>query len=187
MPATDPAVSRALALPPGTWQVDTRASSVEFRVKHLGLASTGGRFGDFEGTLEIAADGARGSGSVALDSVDSGDALRDEHLRDAGFFDTRRHPRMTFSSRAVRTLSADRVEIAGELELHGVTAPLTLDARIERDGAPGDGRERARLSARGRVSRSAHGLRFRAAGGAGDVTVGDSVEVRLELSLLREP
>ena len=68
-----------------------------------------------------------------------------------------------------------------------MTAPLTLDARIEGDGdRPATVASVRDCRRDGRVSRSAHGLRFRAAGGAGDVTVGDSVKVRLELSLLRE-
>jgi len=184
MSATHPALPSNLPLRAGMWLVDTPASSVEFRVKHLGLATVQGRFGEFDGTLEIVADGAHGGGSVALDSVDSGDALRDEHLRDAGFFDTRRHPRMAFSSRAVRALGAERVEIAGELGLHGVTAPMTLDARIEPDAAAGR-EERVRVSARAQISRAAFGLRFHAAGGAGDVTVGDTVKIALELSLVR--
>ena len=40
----------------GTWAVDVSHSSVNFKVKHLGLAKTRGRFTDFEGTVQIGDD-----------------------------------------------------------------------------------------------------------------------------------
>ena len=56
-------------LPEGTWKVDPVHSSVEFHVKHLGIATVKGQFKEFEGTLEVGPAGATASGTVQVASV----------------------------------------------------------------------------------------------------------------------
>src|SRR4029077_3995269 len=72
-------------LPAGTWKVDPVHSSVEFQVKHLGIATVKGQFNEFEGTVEVDQDGARAYGTVQTASVDTREPQRDEHLRSADF------------------------------------------------------------------------------------------------------
>jgi polyisoprenoid-binding protein YceI len=88
----------------GTWAVDASHSSVNFKVKHLGLAKTRGRFASFDGTVEIGDDPRESRVEVAIEatSVDTNDAKRDEHLRSADFFDVESHPQLTFRSTGVR-------------------------------------------------------------------------------------
>ena len=80
-------------LPTGTWKIDPIHSSVEFQVKHLGIATVKGQFTDFEGTLEVGPDGVKAYGSVKVASVDTREDQRDEHLRSADFFEARTTPR----------------------------------------------------------------------------------------------
>src|SRR5271155_783906 len=108
-------------LPTGTWKVDPVHSSVEFQVKHLGIATVKGQFKEFEGTLEVGPDGARASGTVQVASVDTHEPQRDGHLRSADFFDADEPPEITFSSTAIRPTDDDSFEIEGELTIHGVT------------------------------------------------------------------
>src|ERR1700678_1525258 len=94
----------AIALPTGTWNVDPVHSSVEFQVKHLGIASVKGQFKEFEGTLEVGPDGARGYGKVNVASVDTREPQRDAHLRSADFFDVENNPEISFQSSSFRQL-----------------------------------------------------------------------------------
>src|SRR5208283_1047547 len=89
-------------LPTGTWKVDPVHSSVEFQVKHLGIATVKGQFKEFEGTLEVNPDGVNAQGSVQTASVDTREPQRDGHLRSADFFDADQHPQITFKSTSVR-------------------------------------------------------------------------------------
>src|SRR5271163_1937025 len=91
-------------LPVGTWKVDPIHSSVEFQVKHLGIATVKGQFKEFEGTLEVTPDGVSAHGSVETASVDTREPQRDGHLRSADFFDADQHPQITFQSTSVRAI-----------------------------------------------------------------------------------
>src|SRR3954468_19824968 len=95
--STDTAVSPAIAH--GTWNVDPSHSSVEFQVKHMGLATVKGFFSDFEGKVEVAEDGTvTAEGTVKAASLNTRSEQRDEHLRGADFFDVESHPELKFRS-----------------------------------------------------------------------------------------
>src|SRR5206468_12754988 len=78
-------------VPVGTWKADPVHSQIEFGIKHLGIVTVKGRFGDFDATLE-GGDEARLVGTIRTASVDTYDGDRDAHLRSPEFFDTERYP-----------------------------------------------------------------------------------------------
>ena len=102
------------AIPTGTWNVDASHSSIEFRVKHLGISTVRGAFRDFEGTLEIGDDitSSKVTGKIKAASVDTGEPKRDEHLRaptSSTPTPTRRSPSCRRTSRSsTRTSSTSR-------------------------------------------------------------------------------
>ena len=82
-------------IPTGTWIVDPAHSSVEFSVKHMGIANVRGKFAEFEGTLEVTTDLAdcRAHGTVKVASIDTGEAHKGhEHLRSPDFFNVEEFP-----------------------------------------------------------------------------------------------
>ena len=90
-------------LTPGTWTVDAAHSSIGFVVRHLVVAKTRGRFGQFEGTITIAEDPlqSRSRPPSQTASVNTGDEGRDNHLRNSDFFEADKYPTMTFVSTAI--------------------------------------------------------------------------------------
>ena len=94
----------------GTWAVDPAHSTVEFSVKHLGIATVKGVFREFEGSLVIGEDlaSASAAGTVKVASVDTNEAQRDEHLRSPDFFDATTYPELTFASTAIRPTARSR-------------------------------------------------------------------------------
>jgi polyisoprenoid-binding protein YceI len=186
MSAAEPTTSTAqISLPTGTWKVDPVHSSVEFRVKHLGIATVKGRFKEFEGTLEVGDDGARAYGKAVVASVDTGEPQRDDHLRSADFFDADTHPEITFESTSIRQLDEDRFEIKGDFTVHGVTRTLELDATLEGTETDPQGNERVGLSATAQISRADHDMKFNMALGSGNVVVGDKVKILLDISAVK--
>jgi polyisoprenoid-binding protein YceI len=172
-------------LPTGTWKVDPVHSSVEFQVKHLGIATVKGQFNDFEGTLKIGPDGASAYGSVNVDSVDTREPQRDEHLRSADFFEVERYPKIDFRSTAIRPTGDDEFEIDGDLEIHGVKRGITLKATLEGTETDPQGNERVGLSATGQIDRSDHNMKFNAALGSGNVVVSDKVKLLIDISAVK--
>lgn len=173
-------------LPTGTWKVDPVHSSVEFQVKHLGIATVKGQFTEFEGTLEIGADGARASGSVEVASVDTREPQRDAHLRSADFFEVESFPRIEFASTAIRPLDEDEFEIDADLTIHGVTQPVTLKAVFEGAETDPQGNERVGVSASTQINRSQFGIKFNAALGSGNVVVSDRVKIVVDVSAVKQ-
>jgi polyisoprenoid-binding protein YceI len=172
-------------LPTGTWKVDPVHSSVEFQVKHLGIATVKGQFKEFEGTLEIGPDGALAHGTVKTASVDTREPQRDEHLRSADFFEVDTYPEIGFRSTAIRPASQDELEIDGELTIHGVTRPITLKAEIEGTETDLQGNDRVGLSASAQINRSDYEMRFNAALGSGNVVVSDKVKILVDVSAVK--
>jgi len=172
-------------LPTGTWKVDPVHSSVEFQVKHLGIATVKGQFKEFEGTLEVEPDGATAYGTVKTASVDTREPQRDEHLRSADFFEVDTYPEIHFRSTAIRTTGEDELEIDGALEIHGVTRPITLTAEIEGTETDMQGNDRVGLSATAQINRSDFNIKFNAALGSGNVVVSDKVKILVNASAVK--
>jgi polyisoprenoid-binding protein YceI len=118
----------------GSWQLDPQRSSVEFRARSIwGLAAVKGRFGDYQGHLDLSAAPAI---ELTIDaaSLDTGNRKRDEHLRSADFFDVENHPRVRFVSESVQ-LHGDTLKVRGRLTARDRSIPVEVDAEVhEADG-----------------------------------------------------
>jgi polyisoprenoid-binding protein YceI len=185
--AAPDATTAASALPAGTWKVDPVHSSVEFQVKHLGIATVKGLFKEFEGTLEVGPDGAVAYGTVQTASVDTREPARDEHLRSADFFEVDKYPAIDFRSTAIRTTGEDEFEVVGDLSIHGVTRSVTLKGTVEGiEPEDHQGQTRVGLSASTQINRSDFEMRFNAALGSGNVVVSDKVKILVEVSAVKQ-
>lgn len=170
------------------YAIDPAHSSVGFQIKHLAIAKVNGTFSGFEGTIAFE-EGKPGAWSVKATiptaSVDTGNKDRDDHLRSPDFFDAAAYPTMTFTSTAVTMTSATEGQLQGELTLHGVTRPVTLD--LEFNGAVTDpwGNEKIGFSASGEIDRKDWGLTFNKTLDNGGLMIGDTVKINLEIEAAR--
>jgi polyisoprenoid-binding protein YceI len=113
------------------WTVDRDRTVVEFAVKTFwGLTTVRGRFDRFDGAYEVGPDGTKMELTVDADSIDTGNATRDRHLRSADFFGVADHPQVRFSSTRVGDARAGTVHVEGELEAGGKAAALEVGATV---------------------------------------------------------
>ena len=183
---TAPASAPTAPLPTGTWKVDPVHSSVEFHVKHLGIATVKGQFKEFEGTLEVGPEGARAFGTVEVASVDTREPARDEHLRSADFFEAESFPQIAFRSTTIRALDEEEFEIDADLTIHGVTRPVKLKAVFEGAETDHQGNKRVGVSASTQINRSDYDIKFNAALGSGNLVVADKVKILVEVSAVKQ-
>ena len=170
----------------GTWNVDASHSSVEFRVKHMGLATVKGFFSDFEGSLVVAEDGGvTATGSVQAASLNTRSAQRDEHLRSADFFDVENHPELTFRSTAVEPAGEDTYKVTGDLTIRGTTNQVELEAVTTGTDQDPWGNTRVGLEVSGEIDREAYGLTWNQALESGGVLVGKKVKIALDISAVK--
>ena len=173
---------------PGTWTVDPAHSSVEFSVKHMGIANVRGVFNEFDGTLDVADDlaGSKARGTVKVASIDTNEEQRDEHLRSADFFDVEQFPEITYELTRVDPIDSESSHVYGNLTMHGITHEVKLDVVLEGTDTDPEGQERAGLEAVGTLNRSEFDMKFNQALGSGNVLVGDKVKVSLDISAVKQ-
>jgi polyisoprenoid-binding protein YceI len=174
------------SLPTGTWNVDPAHSRVGFRVKHLGISTVRGEFGQYEGKLVIADDGtATAEGTVKVDSIDTSDADRDTHLKAADFFDVENYADIAFKSTSITPTGDDTYEITGDLTMHGKTNPVTLKAEVGGQETDPFGNDRVGLEVTGEIKRSDWDMKFNMALGSGNLAVSDKVKLDLDISAIK--
>lgn len=113
-----------------TWTPDKAHSQVTFAITHLGISEIEGSFDNFDATVTATKeDFSDASYDVEIDatSINTGVARRDDHLRSPDFFDVENHPKMTFKGKTSEKISDGKYRVTGELTLHGITKPVTLE------------------------------------------------------------
>ena len=116
------------------WQIDPQHSSVEFGVKHMGIATVRGRFTDFDAHAELDEDGTPNAinATIRADSIDTGVGDRDAHLRSPDFFEVEQFPTLDFRSTAIERVGENRYLVAGELTMRGATHRLASSSSAPR-------------------------------------------------------
>jgi len=119
------------ATAPTHWSVDPDQTSVDFAVKTFwGLSTVHGRFDRFRGSYKSGPYGTKIELTIDADSVDTGNATRDKHLRSTGFFHADEHPQVRFTSTRVHRAGDRMLRVAGDLEAGGNVVPLEFDATV---------------------------------------------------------
>jgi len=185
--------SRAVQIPgyvAGTWAIDPVHSEVSFTVRHLMVAKVRGVFSDVSGTLELAEDPSDSTvtATIAAASIDSRNENRDDDLRSERFLDVEKYPTIEYRSTGIRGSRKGTFTIDGELVLHGVTRPVTLNAELNGFVADPYGGTRVGFSATTRVNRRDFGITIDMPLDGGGVVVSDWAEIGLEIeAVLTEP
>ena len=120
----------AFTLANNTWKNDPPHSQLGFTVSHLGIADISGTFNDFTVIVTSAkADFSDASFDLTakIASIDTRVEQRNEHLKTADFFDAEKYPTLTFKSTAIKSAGKNKYKLTGDLTLHGLTKPVTLD------------------------------------------------------------
>lgn len=169
------------------WNIDPAHSEVLFKVKHLMISNVTGTFAELGADVELqGADliDAKVEFWANVNSVETGSADRDNHLRGADFFDADHFQKLTFRSTSV-TKSGDDYAVIGDLTIKDVTKPVTL--KVEWSGLATDpwGNTKAGLSFTGKIDRREFGLTWNAALEAGGVLVSDEVRLLGEVQLVK--
>jgi polyisoprenoid-binding protein YceI len=177
------ALASGAALAAEKYTFEPTHSQVNFTYMHLGLSQQTQQLRTVGGTLMLdAEDLTKSSVDVTIDmnSIDTGVAKFDEHLKSADFFDTAQFPTATFKSTAVEKAGDNKLKVAGDLTLHGVTRPVVLDVTVNKLGEhPMAKKPAAGFNATTTVKRSDFGL------GGYVPAVGDEVAISIASEFLK--
>src|SRR4051794_1171930 len=171
----------------GGYKNDPAHSIIGFAIRHFEINWVEGRFKDFNGTIHFDDKDVTKSSvefTAKVESIDTGVAGRDKHLRTADFFEVEKYPEMTFKSTSVSRKGKGYV-LNGDLMLKGVTKPVAIPFTIA--GAIQDQRGNTRfgIEAQTKINRRDFGVNYGNTMANGGLDVGNEVTINLHLEAVK--
>lgn len=169
------------------WTLDPTHSELQFKVKHLMITTVTGSLKSFSAELHAEGDDftdASISFSGELNSLDTGNTDRDNHLKSGDFFDAEQFSTMDFKSTSVEKDGEDYL-VKGDLTIKGVTKPVKLTAEFGGIATDPWGNTKAGFTLSGKINRSVFGLTWNAALETGGVMVSEEVKILGELQFVK--
>lgn len=163
------------------WNIDPTHSQVQFSVKHLGLSTVRGSFGQLSGVISEENGQVEGAeADIDIASISTNQQGRDDHLRSADFFDVAKYPTAHF-----KMIKADRkgdeLTVVGDLSIRGVTKPVTLKGEVAGPAKDPWGNRKVSASVEGKISRAEWGLVWNQTLETGGLLVSDDVKLAIEV------
>jgi polyisoprenoid-binding protein YceI len=179
------AMAATAAAQAATWKIDPMHTAAQFSVSHLGVSTVRGAFTKVSGSATFdPGDASKTALDATIDaaSVDTRVEMRDNDLRSPNFLDASKFPTITFHAKQAKAAGAGKLQITGDLTIHGVTKEVVLNV----DGPSAAikdpwGNQRIGASASTKVSRAAFGV----SGLPG--VVGDEITITIDAELIQPP
>ncbi len=170
------------------WNVDTTHSEIEFKVKHLVISTVTGKFNTFTAKVEAEDDSFEGATinfDADIDSISTGVADRDAHLKSDDFFNAAEYPRLTFVSTSFEKVNEGNFKLTGNLTIRETSKEVTLD--VVHGGTVVDpyGQTKAGFELNGSINRKEFGLKWSAVTEAGSVVVSDEVKLIMNVQVVK--
>lgn len=169
------------------WNIDPTHSEITFKVRHLMISTVSGYFNVFEGEAETETEDFKSVKNMNfkadVNSINTNNEQRDEHLKSADFFDMQNHPYIKFSAQNVDFSNG---KVKGDLTIREVTKPVTLDVDFGGTVVDGYGQTKAGLTVSGKISRKEFGLTWNNVTEAGSVVVSDDVRLSAEVQFTKQ-
>jgi len=172
-----------------TWNLDPAHSVAEFKVKHMMISNVRGQFSGISGKMTLDENDLANSAveaTIDVNSISTGDANRDGHLKTGDFFEAEKYPSMTFRSTDVRRKGDGELAVTGDLTIRGVTRPVVFQVEGPTPAAKDPwGNTRVGLSATTKINRKDFGLVYNAALETGGILIGEEVTITLDVQFVK--
>lgn len=184
----------ALTLPAlaaaSTWEIDSDHASANFAVRHMMLSHVKGTLGRVQGKIELDdKDVTKSSVSATIDAkgIDTKNKKRDDHLRSKEFLEVQKFPTIEFKSTRIEAgASAEKFKVSGDLTIHGITKPVTLDAELTGEVINPFSKVASRaVTATTAINRKDFGLNWQAPMANNGVVVGEEVKISIEAEIMK--
>lgn len=167
------------------WTLDASHSRVGFSVPHLVISEVDGDLKRWKGKALLDEKNLQNSQvefTAEAASIDTGNADRDKHLKAPDFFDVEKFPEIRFKSTKI-TKSGKGYKVQGELTMHGVTKPVTLDAVVSEAVTNPWGKQVRSAKITGQIKRQDYAMTWSKTMDKGGAVVGDLVTLNIKLEL----
>lgn len=172
---------------PARWNLDTEHSTIEFRVTHMVVSKTAGRFTDYTGFIDMDAEAGTVTAieaTIKAGSINTNHVKRDTHLRNVDFLDVEHYSTMTYKLKSYKK-TAESFTAVGDFTLRGATKEVTLVGRYNGRTKDPWGNTRAGFSAEGKLNRKDFGMIWNKTLDSGGLVVGDEVQIKLDIECIK--
>lgn len=170
------------------WAIDPTHSEIGFKVKHMMFTNVSGKFTSYDSTITTEEDNFENSTiefTADINSINTNNTDRDNHLKSGDFFDAENHPKLTFKATSFAK-KGDDYELTGDLSIRGVSKSVTFPAEFSGLMKDPWGNTKAGLNIDGKINRKDWGLNWNSALETGGVLVGEEVKLNIELQLIKQ-
>ncbi len=170
------------------WKVDPMHSEVGFKVRHMMITNVTGSFATFDAHAETEGDdfsNAKFQFEAQIDSIQTGVADRDAHLKSDDFFNAEQYPKLTFSSTNV-AVNGEEIEIEGDITIRDVTKRVKLSGEFGGIVVDPYNQTKSGFTLNGKIKRSDFGLKWNALTEAGSVVVSDEIKLQSEIQFVKQ-
>jgi len=171
------------------WAVDPFHSEIQFSIKHLLISTVTGTFKTFKGGATSGGDGfdnAEIHFSLDVNSIDTRQEMRDNHLKSPEFFDAANFPSIEFKSTVFKRADGDNYQLKGDLTMRGVTKPVELKAIFGGTMKDHQGNTKAGFEVTGVINRKEFGLTHNALTETGGLALGEDIKLLANIQLKKE-
>jgi polyisoprenoid-binding protein YceI len=168
------------------WLIDPVHTKIRFETKYLLITSVSGWFTEFEGTVITSSDDFNDSQiqlTVYTNSIYTGNAERDNHLRSRDFFNARKFPTLSFKSNTI--IPGLKLEIIGDLKIKDVTESIQFEARYTGSAKDPNGNLKAGFEMNTILNRKDFNINWNQVFDKAGVLLSDEVNIFCDVQLLK--
>ncbi len=171
------------------WILDPAHSEIFFKVKHLMITTVTGYFRKFNVETTTEKDDFTTTDEIVftaeVNSIDTNNAQRDEHLKSADFFHAEQNKLIHFTGKIYQR-DGENPKLYGNLTIRKITIPIAIGIEFGGIVTDGYGQIKAGFTIDGKLSRKDFGLTWGSVTEAGNVVVGDEVKFHGEIQLIKQ-
>lgn len=172
------------------WVIDPMHSNIGFKISHMGISLVEGEFNDFSGTITSSKDDfsdAQAELTIKTASINTDVPARDNHLKSPDFFDAQKYPEIKFSSNKIERTFGNNYIISGNLTMHGVTKPISLEVTFVGQAYEEQMKvQKAGFLVKGVLNRDEFGISYNAPMPNGAPMIGREVKLNISLETIKQ-
>ncbi len=172
-----------------SWEIEPSHAKIGFAIAHFGISETEGKFHKYSGTVTASKEDFSDATielSIDVNSIDTENEQRDNHLKGEDFFEVDKYPSIVFKSKKMKPMGNNKYKLLGEFTMHGITKTIELDAEYRGTVKDPWGNTKAGFLVTGLINREDFGLTWNTVLEAGGLAVGKEVDLECNIELIKK-
>jgi polyisoprenoid-binding protein YceI len=177
-----------VAVKNAAWSVDTTHTKMQFSARHMVISEVTGHFNNFDIKVDNASDDFTEADievSIDVNSIETGNKDRENHLKSADFFDAEKFDKITFKSTSIKKIDDEKYKLIGDFTIRDITKPIELDVTYGGTIKDPYGKTRAGFRVEGTVNRFDYNLKWNALMETGGAIVGKNIKLSCDVELVK--